>query len=348
MRALVSTRKGLLVLEQKGKDWKVRHNHFDGVKNSYSVYDPVHKCIWAGVAHGHWGPKIHISRDKGKSFQELGTPKFPEGHKDSLKDFWAVMSDSKGRVWLGVEPAGLFYSDDVGATWTFCKGFDSIRGKENWFGGGTDGSCLHSILIDPKNDSHVIAGVSVAGVMETWDRGQSWTYINKGLKAKFLPDEDAEIGQDPHSVVMAASDPQIVWQQNHCGIFKSENMGKNWQDLSKAKGVKSAFGWGIAIDEKDPKKVFTIPALSDETRVPINKRLIVQRTKNGGKSWEVITKGLPKGLCYDIVYRNAFSLKEKTLMFGSTTGNLYVSGNSGDSWKSVSVHLPPIYSVRLF
>lgn len=348
MQALLGTRKGLLVLHQTKTGWKFSKAHFDGVVVSYAVYDPKHKLVWAGVKHGHWGPKLHISKDKGKTFKELSAPKFPEGSGDSLKDFWSLASDSKGRIWLGVEPATLFYSDDVGETWNLCEGIYKVPGRDKWFGGATDAHCLHALMIDPNDDDHIIVGISVAGMLETRDGGKSWKYINKGMRAEFLPEPESDVGQDPHMAVMAPSNSNVLWQQNHCGIFKSEDMGQNWINLSKAKGLKTAFGWGVAVDEKDENIAYTVPAFSDENRTPYKKKLFVQMTKNGGKSWTVLDKGLPKDNCYDIVYRHALALKDKTLAFGSTTGNFYYSFNRGQSFKKADWHLPPIYSVKLF
>lgn len=348
MQALLGTRKGLVILSQGKGGWRHSRTHFDGIKTSYAVADPGRKLIWAGVAHGHWGPKLHVSKNQGKTFTEVGIPKFPEGGEDSLKDFWAYASDERGRMWLGVEPAALFYSDDEGSSWTLCESLYALRLKDKWFGGGTDSHCLHSLMINPDNEDHLIIGISVAGMLESTDRGRTWRYANKGLKAYFMPDPDTEVGQDPHMTIMAPSNPNILWQQNHCGIFKSHDMGRSWTDLSKAKGVKSAFGWGITVDEDDEDIAYTIPAQSDETRVPVKKRIIVQRTQNGGKSWDVLSKGFPKEDCYDIVYRHAFALKEKTLIFGSTTGNVFFSNNRGESWKQFPMNFPPVYSVKLF
>lgn len=353
MKALLGTRKGLIILKQSGANWAVERTHFDGVKVSYASYDPVHKAIWAGVSHGHWGPKLHVSRDKGKSFQELGLPSFGEGavgidgKPEAVKDFWSVATDSTGRVWLGTEPAALFYSDDKGKSWSLCKGLHGVHSRDKWVSGGTDGSCVHSVLIDPKNESHIVIGISVAGCLESRDRGKTWKYINKGLSAEFLPDPNAEVGQDPHCVEMAPSSPNVLWQQNHCGIYKSENHGTMWANLSKAKGLKSAFGWAVVVDEKDPNVAYTIPAESDIKRVPVKKQLLVQKTSNGGKSWTTLSKGLPAKNCYDIVYRHAFAKSGKHLVFGSTTGNVFFSGNSGTSWKTMSTNMPPIYSVKL-
>lgn len=348
MKALLGTRKGVMLLSEKSGKWSLTKSHFEGVKCNLTFYDHHHDLIWAGLNHGHWGPKLHISSDKGKTFKELGTPKFPENTKTSLKDFWSLNVDTKGRLWLGVEPAAIFYSDDKGATWTFLQEFWDIPTREKWFSGGTDGSCVHSLMIHPEDDNRISIGISVAGVLETRNRGKSWKYINKGLAANFLPDPTAEYGQDPHKVVQSQTNPDILWQQNHCGIFKSEDGGQNWIDLTKARGVKSGFGWGIVVDEKNPDIALTIPALSDEVRIPVNNKLMVQKTTNGGKTWKTITKGLPKEKTFEIVYRSALSLKKKNLLFGTTTGQVYTSKNLGESWAQMKTQFAPIFCVELF
>jgi photosystem II stability/assembly factor-like uncharacterized protein len=348
MKAVLATRKGIIILKSTTAGWEIERTHFDGVKCSYVAVDKKNKTIWAGINHGHWGPKLHVSKNHGKSFEEIGIPQFPKGGKDKLADFWAWARDSKGRIYLGTDPAALFHSDDEGQTWVLNKSFYNMEGKERWFGGGADGTNLHSILINPKDENNIVVGISVGGVIETKDRGQTWKYSNKGLRADFMPNTEDPIVQDPHLIEMSPSNPQVLWQQNHCGIFKSDDFGKNWQDLSKNKGIQSPFGWGIVVDEKDAKIAYTIPALSDETRVPVKKKLIVQKTADGGKTWKSLTKGLPQKYCYDIIYRHAFAKDHKNLIFGSTTGHVYFSKNSGAAWKQLKYQLPPVYALKFY
>ncbi|MGE0633874.1 MAG: WD40/YVTN/BNR-like repeat-containing protein [Pseudobdellovibrionaceae bacterium] len=347
MKAFLATRKGLIVMKPVASGWDVEKAHFDGVKVTYVVADSKKAgWVWAGLNHGHWGPKLHVSKNKGKTFEEVATPTFPESGKDKLREIWAVTRDSKGRIYVGTDPAALFYSDDDGKSWTLLPGFYNIDTRDRWVSGGTEGACAHSILINPEDDNNMIVGISVGGVLETKDRGKTWKYITKGMKAYFMPNPDEEVTQDPHLVERAPSNPNVLWQQNHCGIYKSENGGQDWKELNKAKGVKSAFGWAVAIDEKNADIAYTIPALSDETRVPVQKKLIVQKTTNGGKSWKVISKGLPQKHCYDIVLRHALSKNNKNLIFGSSTGHVYFSKNEGESWKQLKHQFAPIYAVK--
>jgi photosystem II stability/assembly factor-like uncharacterized protein len=347
MKAFLATRKGLLVLKPTASGWEIERAHYDGVKVTYVAKDPHRPWVWAGLNHGHWGPKLSVSKDKGKTFADVSVPKFPEGSGTSVAGYWAITRDKQGRLYCGTAPAAIFYSDNDGQDWKLNEPLFNQEGKDKWFSGGAEGgSCLHSILVDPRDDDHLIAAISVGGVLQTYDRGKTWSYQNSGLKAYFMPDHNDPISQDPHLVEMAPSNPEVLWQQNHCGIFKSDNSGKAWQDLSKSKGLQSAFGWAVVIDEEDAEVAYTIPALSDETRVPVKKKLVVQKTTNGGKSWTVLNKGLPDKNCYDIVYRHAFAKSGKQMLFASTTGHVYFSKNSGQSWKQMKHQLAPVYAVK--
>jgi hypothetical protein len=76
--------------------------------------------------------------------------------------------------------------------------------------------------------------------------------------------------------------------------------------------------------------------------------VVVTRTVDGGKSFEVLRNGLPQHDAYDIVYRHGLDIDETgdRLAFGSTTGGLWVSDDQGELWHCVAEHLPPVYAVR--
>jgi hypothetical protein len=75
---------------------------------------------------------------------------------------------------------------------------------------------------------------------------------------------------------------------------------------------------------------------------------VVSRTRDGGKTFETLRNGLPQEHAYDLTFRHALDIDAtgNRLAFGSTTGSLWVTEDQGDSWISVSEHLPPIYCVR--
>lgn len=350
---LIGSRKGLLVFENQGTGWQFSTDHFLGIPVSIAACDPRTDTWWAMLDHGHWGCKLHRSQDRGESWQELEAPKYPEGEEikegeaATLKYLWAFATGSanqEGRIYIGTEPGGLFVSDDNGDSFSLNRGlWDRSERKEQWFGGGRDNPGIHSIFIDPRDEDHIYLAISCAGVFESTDGGASWQARNKGLQAEFLPEPDSEVGHDPHLIVGCYSDPDVMWQQNHCGIYRSIDAGLNWQEVSGSDGVPT-FGFAIAVDQNDSDVAWVIPALKDEYRVAIDHALRVCRTDDGGKSWQQFTEGLPQEVCYDLVFRHGLDVDGETLVFGTSTGNLYLSEDRGESWVCLSNNLPTIYS----
>ncbi len=349
---LLGTRKGLVVYEKNAAGWEYRGDHFLGVPVSLAACDARSHTWWAMLEHGHWGCKLHRSVDQGGSWQEITAPKYPAGEEikpglpATLKYLWAFApgsADQPGRIYLGTEPGGLFSSDDNGNSFTLNRGlWARPERQEQWFGGGRDHPGIHSIVIDPKDDQHIYVAISCAGVFETRNGGASWQPRNKGLKADFLPDPKAEVGHDAHLLVACRAAPEVLWQQNHAGVYRSTDAGAHWQEVSGEEHPR--FGFAIAADDQNSEVAWVIPAHKDECRVAIDHALRVCRTEDGGKSWQSFTRGLPQQASYDLVFRHALAVHGDTLAFGTTTGNVYLSEDRGEGWACLNNNLPPVYS----
>lgn len=354
-RLLLGTRKGLMIFARTGKGWEPQGHHFTGVAIAYAFHDARTGLLWACQDHGHWGQKLSCSPDWGATWQDTAVPAYPEGAEISpgkpatLRYLWVLApghEDEPDTLWAGTEPGGLFVSRDRGTSWAIVEALWNHPSRDKgWFGGGRDNAGIHSIVIDPRNADHMFIAVSCAGVFETRDGGASWAPRNTGLNADFLPDPAAEVGQDPHFMVAAPTDPDTLWQQNHCGIYISRNGAETWQFVSQPGGP-AHFGFAVAVDPHCPERAFVVPALSDENRIAIDGALCVCRTDDGGATWRDQRNGLPQEGCYDISYRHALDIADTALAFGSTTGNAFFSADLGESWTRLGNALPPIYSVR--
>jgi photosystem II stability/assembly factor-like uncharacterized protein len=347
-KLLLGTRKGLLIRDSS----RIVEEAFVGVAVSLAELDPYRGHYWACLDHGHWGCKLHRSVDQGKSWTELTAPSYPEGAEirpgvvASLKYLWGFASDQSGRIYLGTEPGGLFVSSDGDLPFHLVDSlWNSPQRNTHWLGGGRDEAGIHSILIDPRDERRILVGVSCAGVFESCDGGSTWEVRNHGLQAGFLPEPNSEIGHDPHLLTWCLSQPDVLWQQNHCGIFRSTDAARSWSAIHQEDGP-AKFGFAIAAHPSDPETAWVVPAQADEFRLPQDRSLCVCRTQDGGKTWQRLSKGLPQSGCYDLVYRHCLALQGDDLAFGTTTGNLYASGDGGDSWTLLSSSLPPIYSVH--
>lgn len=352
MKILAGTSKGLVILTQESGVFKITAVHFEGYPISMIYVDEVSGYWWAGISHRHWGQKIHKSEDEGRTWTEMAVPSYrgyfqKPGTAATLRRVWAMQRGGND-YWLGTEPGGLFHSTDSGESWQLVESLwnhPSRTDEKQWFGAGKDDPFLHSIVIDPADSRHLYIGVSCAGVFETRDLGKTWAVRNNGLKAAYLPNPQAEIGHDPHRLLMVQGNTKVIWQQNHCGIYRSVNGGETWVDVSGPNGF-PGYGFALAIDHANEDRAWVIPAQSDDMRLPPQLQLTVCRTDDGGKSWKTLTRGLPAP-AFDLVLRHSLVRHGNFLCFGTTNGNLYSSTNDGEEWKTIATNLAGINSLSV-
>ena len=215
--------------------------------------------------------------------------------------------------------------------------------REKWFGGGADEPGVH-----PDDPNRLAVAISCGGVWHSEDGGGAWSVGAKGMRAEYMPPEMQfeEHLQDPHLMVQCPADPQRCWVQHHNGIFRSDDGGRSWTEITDVEP--STFGFAVAVHPSDPDTAWFIPGINDEKRVPVDGALCVTRWRDGGKSFESLRTGLPQEDAWDIVYRHAFDVDGtgSHLAFGSTTGNLWASEDGGDSWAHITGTLPPVYSLE--
>ena len=352
VKILVGTTKGLLTYTRSATQWQLDQVDFQGLPVSMICVDQASEQIWIGLPPKHWGPKLFYSPDLGRHWQERSVPKYPleaeirPGKPAGLKLIWSGLYQPElERLWIGTEPGGLFMSPDHGKTFHLNEALWYHPSRvPHWFGGGRNQAGIHCILSESTNPRQIYVGVSCGGVFRSDDGGRSWMGKNAGLRADYLPDPRAEFGHDPHAMLICDSQNSVVWQQNHCGVFRSEDYGEQWQDVTPGDEY-GRYGFPIAIDPSNPDRAWIIPAESDEQRVAKDQKLTVCYTENAGSTWVKLTQGLPQKDCFDLVFRHALARQNNYLSFGTTNGNLYVSETDGFSWDIISNHLPPIHSI---
>lgn len=359
----VGTRKGLFrIVRNSNGAWDIKNTWFLGDPVSMLLPEPTHHRVLVALDLGHFGIKLKHSDNNGETWVDAPVPTFPPKpdhlvDKDPMRGVdipwntqlvWSLEASLSGDLWCGVIPGGLFYSDNGGDTWNFMRSLWDDPRRQKWVGGGYDFAGIHSILIDPRDSHHVTVGVSVGGVWKTRDKGTTWELVGSGLRNEYMPPEMADdpITQDAHRIVQCSASPDHLWMQHHNGIFMSQDCGLTWEELTQVQP--SSFGFAVAVHPKDPQIAWFVPATKDEQRYPVDAQLVVTRTMDGGKSFEVLHQGLPEEPSYDLVYRHALDVDNTgdQLAFGSTTGSLWVSENQGVNWQSVSKHLPPVLCVR--
>jgi hypothetical protein len=306
---------------------------------------------------------VFRSGDLGETWKEASRPpafpKAPEGQKGRVVDyvFWlAPGHPSEPGVWYGgTSPQALFRSEDAGDTWEPVSGFNDHPMWPEWTyedNGTPDGPILHSILIDPRDPSHMYIGMSGGGVFESADRGADWKPLNAGCLADFSPDPYPEFGQDPHCVQLHPLAPDLLYQQNHCGIYRMDRPQGRWvrigENMPKEVGD---IGFPIVLHPRDPRTVWVFPMDGTDVwpRTSPDGRPAVYVTRDAGETWQRLDRGLPGSQAWLTVKRQAMTADAREpvgIYFGTTSGEVWASANEGAEWTCIASHLPHIYALE--
>jgi BNR/Asp-box repeat len=351
VRIYVGTRKGLFVLASgdERKEWELDGPHLVGWEVFHAVQDPRDGSVYAATNSFLYGGTVHRSTDLGATWSRAEEIGLPEDSGLKLEKTWHVepgREDEPGRLWLGGAPGVLFRSDDNGSTWEVVESVLRHPTRDRW-NPGAGGMCCHSIQLDPSEKERMYIGISAAGVFRSDDGGESWTPSNRGTAADFMPDPFPDVGQCVHKMLLHPALPDRLWQQNHCGVYRSDDRGQEWERL-EGNGLPSGFGFPLALDPRDPDVAYVVPQVSGENRVTTNGRLGVYRTNDGGTTWELKSNGLPNP-AWSSIMREGFSfdrLDAYGVYLGTQSGSIYVSTDEGETWSEAVSDLPTILSIE--
>jgi photosystem II stability/assembly factor-like uncharacterized protein len=349
---LVGTRKGLFLLrgDDARRDWELEGPLLTGWSVFHAMQDPRDGDLYVAGNNFVYGGTVQRSTDLGKTWERSEGLGLPEEMGLKLEEVWHVEPGHKSEpdtLWLGATPGALFRSDDKGETWAPVLGLVQHETREQWQP-GAGGMCCHSIQIHPDEPKQMYAAISAAGTFRTDDGGETWIPRNKDVAADFMPDPFPEVGQCVHKLLLHPGRPDRLWQQNHCGVYRSNDRGDNWERL-EGNGLPSGFGFPLALHPREPDVAYVIPEEGAENRVTPDGRLGVYRTDDGGASWELLRNGLPQQ-AWAAVMREGFAsdtLDPVGIYFGTQSGSVFVSASEGDEWTEVARQLPPILSVEV-
>jgi photosystem II stability/assembly factor-like uncharacterized protein len=364
---MVATRKGAWLYhgESSRRNWRADGPHFLGHIISHVVLDPRdRRTLLAAAKTGHLGPTIFRSTDLGRHWKEAARPpafpKAQDGEPGRVVDhtFWLTPGHaSEPKTWYaGTSPHGLFRSEDGGDSWAPVAGLNDDPQYRKWMGGpqdGTpDGPKLHSIIVDPRDAAHLYVGMSSGGVHESRDGGRSWTPLVQGLEVVEDLDPANITFHDPHCVRLCPSNPDRLYQQNHCGIYRIDRPANDWRRIGKSMPKRVGdIGFPMVVHPRDADTAWVFPM--DGTSVwPRTSPQGVPGayiTRDGGKSWQRLATGLPEGQAWWTVKRQAMTADSQDpvgLYFGTTSGELWSSRDEGERWRCMARHLPEIYAVE--
>jgi hypothetical protein len=346
---LIGTKRGLFVAhsDARRETWRLSEPRLAGREVYHAFVDPRDGTAWAATDHAVWGAHVHRSDDGGESWHVLDSaPHYDDAR--GLKAIWFLAPgppDEPATLYAGIEPAGLFVSRDRGATWESVAALNDHPTHTAWQPAG-GGLALGSIQHDPRDPRRIYCSLSAGGVYRTDDGGASWHACNSGVRADFLPERFPVAGQCVHRLLLHPARPDRLYQQNHCGVYRSDDRGETWVEITD--GLPSEFGYALAVDPDDDDVAFVIPETSSHMRTTVDGRLRVYRTGDAGATWEPLTQGLPQQHAYVSILRDAMcsdDVRPAGIYFGTSSGHLFASNDRGDSWRLAAGFLPRILSI---
>ncbi len=358
---LVGTRKGAFILhsEPTRRNWQLHGPYCPGSDVFHLTCDSRNGNLLFAAANSMWfGPQIEFSQDLGRSWEQpREQPRFSDGSGLTVNRLWHIepgRATEAETLYAGAEPAALFKSEDAGVSWQEIPGLTAHPTREEWQP-GLGGLCLHSIALDNGRPATMWAGISAVGVFRTDDNGHTWRPANRGVRADFDPaNRFPEWGVCPHKMLTHPLKADLLYQQNHCGVFRSDNGGADWQDITE--GLPSRFGFVLGLHPRDPETLFVLPedeTLGDDVggglRYVSGARFRVFRSQDSGQNWEPLTKGLPGKNAYLHALREGMatdSLEPCGIYVGTANGQIFYSRDGGDHWELLVEYLPPINSVE--
>ncbi len=364
VRVLVGTRKGAFVLtsDEGRARWDVSGPHFGGWEIYHMKGSPADpNRIYASQSGDWFGQLLQRSDDGGKTWEpvdnkfvydgETGTHQWYDGtpHPWEFKRVWHLEPSltDPDTVYAGAEDAAIFRTTDGGKSWSELSALRRHSTGSQW-APGAGGLCLHTILIDPRDQKRLFVAISAAGAFRSDDGGASWKPINRGLKSEGIPDPNAEVGHCVHRMAMHPTRPGVLFMQKHWDIMRTDDAGESWTEVSG--NLPTDFGFVIDVHAHEPDTLYVVPIKSDSEHYPPDGKLRVYRSKSGGNEWEALSKGLPQRDCYVNVLRDAMAvdtLDSCGVYFGTTGGQVYGSADAGDTWAPIVRDLPPVVSVEV-
>lgn len=363
VRVLVGTRKGAFILGADGtrRNWSVSGPFFGGWEIFHMKGSPADPDrLYVSQSTGWFGQVMQRSDDGGQNWTTVGND-FPyEGipgthqwydgtpHPWEFKRIWHLEPSliDPDTVYAGAEDAALFRSTDGGTSWQELAGLRRHGTGASWMP-GAGGMCLHSIVLDPGNETRMFIAISAAGAFRSDDSGETWKAINKGLRSAHIPGPDAETGHCVHHIAMHPARPDTLFMQKHWDVMRSDDAGDTWHEISG--NLPTDFGFVIDVHAHEPETLYVVPIKSDQEHYPLDGALKVYRSRSSG-DWEPLTRGLPQQDCYVNVLRDAMAvdcLEECGVYFGTTGGQVYASADGGENWTAIVRDLPAILSVEV-
>ena len=246
------------------------------------------------------------------------------------EDIWACGADPRvpGRLYLGVSPALLYWSDDDGASWTACEAIRRIPGYERWtFPPPPHIPHVRSVIPDPQVIGAVYIGVEEGGIYRSGDQGETWESLNEGLY------------WDVHTVT-PASEGLRLYATTGRGFYRSDDGGQHWRHLMN--GLERRYTVPLVASQQGPDRLYTAAAAGPPPSWHQGANAALYRSDDGGEHWVRLERGLPPQ--FDVMVRQ-IAVDDAGSVFIAAGPELFASHDAGDSWQRLAQGLPTVQAL---
>jgi photosystem II stability/assembly factor-like uncharacterized protein len=332
-KLLVGTVNGIFSFVKTNGQWNRQETKLGDQHISSIIFEPATKTLFAGSYNG----AIYASSDLGKSWEQRN-----QGIVD--KEIYSLASQWVGghpRIYAGTQPAYLYYSDDLGKSWTELPGLRQVPGVEKWtFPGPPHQAHAKCITFHPKDPNIIYVAVEVGGFLKSTDGGNTWTTIDN-------------INPDAHRVLIPTNDPSKVYgtapttncgPETVAGFCVSTDGGASWKSLTP-RDFRIGYVDPFFVHPNKPDLLFVAGAKTGPGtwRKLHTADARVARSRDGGKTWEILSAGLPEHIRANIeamamdVWNGGYAL-----FAGTTDGDVFSSVDEGEHWETIIKGIGPV------
>lgn len=342
---MVGTEKGAYALRAVADAWEVDGPLQPGWCVTAFGRAPDGRALLA-VASNWFGTSVHAS-DGLETWEQVGAPSWDhlgEDHGRALEQVWTFHTAGDA-VYAGVAHAGLFRSTDL-QDWEPVDGLNEHATRAAWQP-GLGGLCAHHVLDD--GGDRLWVAISSVGVMRSDDGGATFEHADDGVVAAVDPDEGAAAtGWCVHGITHDPTDPDRLWRQDHRGVYRTTDGGDSWERIDATLPNEGGFGFPIVRDHATGR-LFVVPLEADANRVPVGGRFAAWSSDDDGDSWHVAGDGWPDAPTFTGVLRGALATDQRgTVALGTTSGDVWVSRDTGDTWHRLPSTFPRINAVEVW
>ena len=326
-QVLVGTVEGVLSIERNedGSGWHVAHRGLPDKHIHAVIVEPDKGTIFAGATSEG---SLYASADGGYTWDRRDNGLTQQ---DIYSLSW-VRLNGRVRIFVGTEPAHLFYSDDLGFNWQELEALRSVDMSRWCFPAPPFIAHTKHINFHPSDPRTLFVSVEHGGLLKSSDGGETF-HVMPGMD------------DDVHRTVINPEDPDRIYVTGRDGMYVTSDGGGSWEHWTSREAEIGGYPDMLVIHPRQPDLMFIAAARNDpgywtKTQYAGSK---ISRSRDGGRTWEPMHDGLPDQLQTSFGAMCLEDWGQSFSLFGATaSGDVWCSDDGGEHWSQVIAGIPPI------